>query len=159
MNDPQVLVTSKANPTGVWIDLVQCCNAEDFKAEVASVLNTETEDYVISDSTDVPKCFIKNGVLSAEAFDYAKEHEHDRTVIFAYSTISTDIDQYLARNALGALRSVNSDRQVFAKSWVRLSFDLADIIYDSLDWEAMAKKLEDQYIFVDIASKTYVFHK
>lgn len=159
MNDPQILVTNSANPTGVWIDLTECSTLQEFEALADEQLNTETLDIIVSDSADVPKCFIKNGMLSPEAIDFAQKDEEQRTIIFAYSTISTDIDQYLAQNAENAFWGTAENREEFAKGWTQAGFDLADVIYDSLDWTKLATKLEDLFIFVDIASKTYVFNK
>lgn len=161
MSDPQVLVTNKANPTGAWIDLVQCCTQENFDAEVISQLNIQyddTEGFTISDSSDLPKCYIEKGKLHPYAFEFAQMHEQDRTIIFAYSTISTDIANFLYQNALQAYQGVEPDREAFAANHLSM-YNIPQYIKDCVDLEKFVKHLEDEYIFVDIASKTYVFTK
>lgn len=159
MNDPQVLVTSVANPTGVWIDLTECCDSEDFDEKVLEVC---AKNYTISDSNDVPKCFIKNGTLDPEVFRYAQMFEVDRTTVFAYSTISTDIAQFIIENALTAWSATFDSRADFARDKVKRLPIINGLIHglsDCIDYDKLATKLEDQYIFVEITSKTYVFLK
>lgn len=159
MNDPQVLVTNSANPTGVWIDLTECRNEEEFNSKCQVELGLPL-NYEIHDSADLPLCFIRDHELFSEAFEFAQKDEEDRTVIFAYSTISTDIAHYIERNALAAWRYTSGSREEFAQAFVaNQGFNIPPLIRDCIAYEKLVKKLEDDYIFVDIASKTYVFIK
>lgn len=159
MNDPQVLVTSYKNSTGEWIDLTECSDQEAFADLVMSTLGLDVE-YTISDSADLPKCFIKNGKLEPEAFEFAQMLEVDRTTVFAYSTVSTDTAQFIVRNALTVWRCTTGSREEFAQSFVaNQGYNIPLIVRDCIDFERLVKKLAEDYDFVDIASKTYVFHK
>lgn len=158
MNDPQVLVTNKANPTGVWIDLTECRDEEAFYDLVIEGIGTYP-DYIVSESDDVPKCYIQDGKLHPYAFEFAQRDEEQRTIVFAYSTISTDIANWLIPNALKAWENTVNSRAELAKTYVEQVTSLEPRILDCIDYDKLASKLEEFYDFVDIASKTYVFNK
>lgn len=160
MNDPQVLVTSVDNPTGVWIDLTECCDSEEFDEKVLKELCAS--NYVVSDSHDIPKCFIKNGSLDPEVFRYARYSESDRTIVFAYSKISTDPSTYILKNAFDQWVATHASPSDFAREQVKhLPIIAAVLPYlsDCIDYDKLAAKFEQDHIFVEITSKTYVFLK